>query len=260
MKDTIADSEYESTDSESQDTLLESATGVRPIFANTPIPFPATNPSPAFTDTREGEVLSSEVAESDGASALASVHLTIVGSASLVTNTPLPYKVSLTSESSPVDDSTKVTLKNLIIANATGESTESRGNDILTGQGNSEPSGETEKKLKQLRPLGVAFTDTLNDELSFAGFPRLSAIQRSQEAVSEFTEVSSVEATLLLPAVQSAREHARFSGNSSSNGAWVLPSTFGLTSGEPFSSQIAVSGGRNHEHGAGVIAFVTPRI
>jgi len=45
--------------------------------------------------------------------------------------------------------------------------------------------------------------------LQFDGFPGLSAIGRSQEAVSEFSGASSVEATLLLPSVQKVREAAR---------------------------------------------------
>ncbi|MBD1828931.1 hypothetical protein NDI47_06965 [Microcoleus vaginatus GB1-A2] len=160
LRDAVAAAGDESTESESQNTLIAVDSEVRPIFTNTSLPFPASNSSPAFTDTINGEVFSSQVAESDGASSLASVHLTIVGSASLVTNTPLPYNVSLTSEPpvlaktitvtnnrdsgsgslrNAVDDSTKVTLKNLIIANGTGgsqdESTENGGNDILNWEG-----------------------------------------------------------------------------------------------------------------------------
>jgi hypothetical protein len=55
-----------------------------------------------------------------------------------------------------------------------------------------------------------AFTDSIDGEISFqfVGFPGLSAIGRSQEAVSKFSGVSSVEATLLLPSLQKVREAA----------------------------------------------------
>ncbi|WP_333469604.1 hypothetical protein [Microcoleus sp. herbarium12] len=155
-----------------------------------------------------------------------------------------------------VADSTKVTLKNLIIANGTGgsqeEPTESRGND-LTGEDYSEASpydtiptdngndgfrstlgiintGNNGDDFliggySELRPISEiitlpperpkpspAFTDRIDGEISFqfVGFPGLSAIGRSQEAVSEFSGVSSVEATLLLPSLQKVREQRLF--------------------------------------------------
>lgn len=156
---------------------------------------------------------------------------------------------------SAVADSTKVTLKNLIIANGTGgsqeEPTESGGND-LTGEDYSEaspydtiPTGNGNDGFRstlgiintgngddfliggysELRPISEiitlpperpnpspAFTHSIDGEISlqFNGFPGLSAIGRSQEAVSEFSGVSSVEATLLLlPSLQKVREAAR---------------------------------------------------
>ncbi|MEG5163000.1 hypothetical protein QUB37_21670 [Microcoleus sp. AT3-A2] len=141
---------------------------------------------------------------------------------------------------SAVADSTKVTLKNLIIANGTGgsqeEPTESGGND-LTGEDYSEaspydtiPTGNGNDGFRST--LGIINTGNGHDSLiggdselrpiseillplpptpSFRwnGFPGLSAIERSQEAVSEFSGISSVEATLLLPSLQKVREAAR---------------------------------------------------
>lgn len=150
-----------------------------------------------------------------------------------------------------VADSTKVTLKNLIIANGTGgsqeEPTESGGND-LTGEDYSEaspydtiPTGNGNDGFRstlgiintgngddfliggysELRPISDIITDprlarvkvfsgrTGEISFQFDGFPGLSAIGRSQEAVSEFSGVSSVEATLLLPSLQKVREAAR---------------------------------------------------
>jgi len=80
----------------------------------------------------------------------------------------LPYASESSSLGDAVANSTKVTLKNLIIANGTGgsqdESTESAGQATLYGGmgedsytlfgSYSEASPETGKKLKQLRPLG----------------------------------------------------------------------------------------------------------
>ena len=143
-------------------------------------------------------------------------------------------------------ESTKVTLKNLIVANDTGESqdgsTESEGQDTLTGEGYSIGNDSSESEvgndiligdyskippifetltLPPQRPPISSFTDTIDGELFSSGASSvdptllLPAIQRSREAMSEFSRVSSVEATLLLPAIQSIREHAHFSGTSS---------------------------------------------
>ena len=46
----------DSLESDGADTLLGVNSGVRPIFSNTPVPFPGTNPSPAFTDTIDYEL------------------------------------------------------------------------------------------------------------------------------------------------------------------------------------------------------------
>lgn len=239
LRDAIAAAGDESAESEDRDTLTGVDSEVRPIFTNTPLPFPASNPSPAFTDTIDGEVFSSQVAESDGASSLASVPLTIVGSASLVTNTPLPYNVYTLTSEPPV------------LAKTIGDSV-----DTLLGD-YSEASHETDE---------------------FDGFPGLSAIGPSQEAVSEFSGVSSVEATILLPAVQKVREaaHRRLSefitggirvgagdvngdGFGSSDGAWALGSTFELTSGVPFSSQTETSGRTFFPPGGGPPILWPPR-
>jgi hypothetical protein len=142
--------------------------------------------------------------------------------------------------------STNVTLKNLIVANGTGESqdgsTESEGQDTLTGEGYSIGNDSSESgvgndiligdyseippifetlTLPLQRPPISSFTDTIDGELFSSGASSVEAtlllpsIQRSREAVSEFSGTSSIEAILLLPAIQNIREHAHFSGASS---------------------------------------------
>jgi Ca2+-binding RTX toxin-like protein len=128
----------------------------------------------------------------------------------------LPYDSESSSLGDAVANSTKVTLKNLIIANGTGgsqdESTESAGQDSLTGEGSSNGNDSSESEMgndsliggySEIRPIleiitlpprppypRPSFTDTIDGELFSSG-------------------ASSVEATLLLPAVQSALEAAR---------------------------------------------------
>ncbi len=129
------------------------------------------------------------------------------------------------------------------IAISQDESTESEGRDSLPGEGYSNGNDSSENGVgndiliggySEIPPIleiitlpprppypRPSFTDTIDGELFCSGASSvettllLPSIQRSREAVSEFSGVSLVEATLLLPASQNIREHAHFSGASS---------------------------------------------
>jgi hypothetical protein len=128
------------------------------------------------------------------------------------------------------------------IATSQDESTESESQDSLTGEGCSNGNDSSESgvgndiligEYSEIPPIfeiitlpprppypRLSFTDTIDGELFCSGASSvettlfLPSIQRSREAVSEFSGVSLVEATLL-PASQNIREHAHFSGVSS---------------------------------------------
>lgn len=117
------------------------------------------------------------------------------------------------------------------VADLQDESAQSDGADTLTGESYSEAS-----------PYNTISTGDGND--GFRSTLRIINTGNGADFLTEFSGVSSVEATLLiLPSLQKVREAARSSGSSSSDGAWALGSTFELTSGVPFSSQTETSGG-----------------
>jgi len=129
------------------------------------------------------------------------------------------------------------------IARSQDESTEREAQDTLTGEGYSTGNGSSESEVgndiliggySEIPPIieiitlpprspypRPSFTDTIDCELFCSGASSVEAtlllpsIQRSREAVSEFSGVNLVEASLLLPAIQNIREHAHFSGASS---------------------------------------------
>ena len=226
LRDAVADSHNESTDSDGADTLLAG--------------YSADNGSSHEKKLKQlrplGTQLFSSQEESGETIPVASdITLTseppVVGRTITVTNT---HDSGAGSFRDAVADSTKVTLKNLIIANGTGgsqeEPTESGGND-LTGEDYSEAS-----------PYDTIPTGNGND--GFRSTLGIINTGNGHDFLTEFSGVSSVEATLLLlPSLQKVREAAHSSGASSSDGAWALGSTFELTSGVPFSSQTETSGG-----------------
>lgn len=118
------------------------------------------------------------------------------------------------------------------------------GNDTITGVGYSDGNNSLESAPR----------DTLyggNEDINFLdGSSGDDSPNRNDQTLIEphtdqlfSSGVGSLETTIFLPAVQSAREAAaRSSGASSNDGAWALGNIFEPTSGESFSSQVELVG------------------